>query len=546
MKQRLILFYFLALIAIGSKAQEALTSDQFNPAGYSLVWQEEFNDARSTDGRPVLPDTSRWYYETGNHGWGNNEIQNYVPTTHGTDTCAVITDGTLKIIAQKSGDEVISARLNTFESWTYGYFEARLKLPGGKGTWPAFWMIPRDFETWPDDGEIDIMEEVGVRPNWTSSAVHCAAYNHRIGIQRNGEQYVPTAESDFHVYGLEWTPEYIMGFVDGKAHFIYRNDKTGNKATWPFDKPFFLKLNLAWGGDWGGMNGVDDTALPAVYEIDYVRVYQKTPVPMVTLNNGIQMPALGFGTSPLNGLEAENAVADAISLGYRLIDTANIYSNEESVGKGIKKSGIDRKDLFITTKLWVDDMGYKAARKGFETSIKKLGVDYVDLYLIHRPRPHKDIKGSWKAMEELYKAGKIRAIGVSNFSTEQLNELLSYAEIKPAINQIETSVFFQQFEAQKDLKEMGVQMEAWSPLAAGRGDIFNNPVLVAISKKYNKSTAQVALRWIIQRGIITIPRTTEKAYMLENLNIFDFELDDTDMKQIATLDLNTTQFPEWE
>jgi 2,5-diketo-D-gluconate reductase A len=269
-------------------------------------------------------------------------------------------------------------------------------------------------------------------------------------------------------------------------------------------------------------------------------------VPVVTLNNGVKMPLLGFGTFSLNGSEAENSVAEAIAVGYRLIDTATTYGNEEWVGKGIKKSGIDRRELFITTKLWVDDMGYEGTKKAFEVSLEKLGIDYVDLYLIHRPRPLEDIKGSWQAMEELYKAGKIRAIGVSNFEPDQLAELLSYATVTPAVNQIETHVFFQQFEAQEIMQKMNIQMEAWSPLAGGRNDIFENPTLAVIAKKHGKSNAQIALRWIVQRGIITIPRTSNRAYMLEDLNIFDFELDDSDMKQIASLDLNTTQFPEWE
>jgi Aldo/keto reductases, related to diketogulonate reductase len=268
-------------------------------------------------------------------------------------------------------------------------------------------------------------------------------------------------------------------------------------------------------------------------------------IPAITLNNGVKMPILGFGTLELNGLVGENSVAEAISLGYRLLDTAPVYGNEEAVGKGIKKSGIDRKELFITTKLWVDDMGYEKTKKAFEVSLKKLGVDYIDLYLIHRPRPRESIKGSWQAMEDLYEAGKIKAIGVSNFSAEQLEELLSYAKIKPAINQIESHVFFHQNEAQSDLKKKGIQMEAWSPLAGGRSDIFNNPVLAAIGKKYNKSNAQVALRWIVQRGIATVPRTPNKAHMLENLSIFDFKLSDDDLKQITTLNLDKTQFPEW-
>ncbi|MFT4223252.1 aldo/keto reductase [Dysgonomonas sp.] len=269
-----------------------------------------------------------------------------------------------------------------------------------------------------------------------------------------------------------------------------------------------------------------------------------TSIPTITLNNGVKMPVLGFGTLELRDSVGINSVAKAISLGYRLIDTAPVYGNEEEVGKGIKKSGIDRKELFITTKLWVSDMGYESTKKAFELSLQKLDVEYIDLYLIHRPRG--DIKGSWKAMEELYEAGKIKAIGVSNFDTGQLNELLSYAKIKPAVNQIETHLFFQQFEAQNTLKKLDIQMEAWSPLAGGRNEIFNNPVIASIGKKHNKTNAQIALRWIVQRGIATIPRTPNEKHMLENLNIFDFELDEADMKKIATLDLNTTQFPEWE
>ena len=269
-------------------------------------------------------------------------------------------------------------------------------------------------------------------------------------------------------------------------------------------------------------------------------------VPYITLNNGVKMPALGFGTLELNGDVGINSVAEAIAIGYRLFDTAPVYGNEEAVGKGIKKSGIDRKELFITTKLWVDDMGYEGTKKAFEVSLKKLGVEYIDLYLIHRPRPRGEIKGSWKAMEELYEAGKIKAIGVSNFDAEQLEELLSYAKIKPAVNQIETHLFFQQPEAQENLKKLNIQMEAWSPLAGGRNDIFTNPVIAAIAKKHGKSNAQIALRWIIQRGIITIPRTPNKAHMLENITIFDFELDESDLKQLKALDLNVTQFPEWE
>jgi 2,5-diketo-D-gluconate reductase A len=266
-------------------------------------------------------------------------------------------------------------------------------------------------------------------------------------------------------------------------------------------------------------------------------------IPTVKLNNGIPMPMVGFGTNTLGGDICVRSVSDAISVGYRLIDTAKVYGNEEFVGAGIKKSGIKREELFITSKLWVDDSGYENAKKAFQTTIDKLGVEYLDLYLIHRPRG--DVKGSWKAMEELCKEGKIRAIGVSNFEPEQLDDLMKDAKIKTAINQIETHVFFQQQKALEALKKDKVQMEAWSPFAAGRNGIFSNETLAGIGKKHNKSIAQVCLRWHHQRGIVAIPRSTQKAHMIENLNIFDFKLDETDMKTIATLDLNKTQFPEW-
>jgi 2,5-diketo-D-gluconate reductase A len=256
------------------------------------------------------------------------------------------------------------------------------------------------------------------------------------------------------------------------------------------------------------------------------------------------MPFLGFGTNTLNGSTCERCVNDAISVGYRLIDTATIYGNEEFVGAGIRQSGIERKELFITSKLWVDDSGYDNAKKAFQTSLEKLRTDYLDLYLIHRPRG--DVKGSWQAMEDLYEEGKIRAIGVSNFEQHQIDELMEYARIKPAVNQIETHVFYQQKEAYGVLKKYEIQMEAWSPFAAGRNEIFTNQTLAEIGLKYNKSIAQVCLRWHYQRGIIAIPRSSQKVHMIENLEIFDFELDKADMKIIAGLDLNTTQFPEWE
>jgi 2,5-diketo-D-gluconate reductase A len=261
------------------------------------------------------------------------------------------------------------------------------------------------------------------------------------------------------------------------------------------------------------------------------------------LNNGLSMPMLGFGTNTLNDAVCERSVSDAISVGYRLIDTAKVYGNEEFVGAGIKKSGFKREELFVTSKLWVDDSGYENAKKAFATTLNKLGLEYLDLYIIHRPRG--DVKGSWKAMEELYEKGKIKAIGVSNFDPDQLADLMAYAKIKPAINQIETHVFFQEHKLYDVLKKDKVQMEAWSPFAAGRNGIFSNQTLADIGKKYSKSIAQVCLRWHHQRGIVAIPRSTQKAHMIENLDIFDFELDQSDMQTISKLDLNRTQFPEW-
>lgn len=237
------------------------------PEGYSLVWNDEFEVG-------VEPD-SEWYYETGGNGWGNNELQHYVAGSQGSEQLAAVKDGVLTIIAKKIGDTVYSIRMNTNKSWKYGYFEARLKLPSGKGTWPAFWMMPKNFTSWPGDGEIDIMEEVGYRPNYVSSAIHCTAYNHSIGTQKTKETFLATSQTEFHVYALEWTEDYIRTFVDGKELFYFPNDKKGDKNTWPFNAPFYLKLNLAWGGNWGGAEGVDESVLPANYEIDYVRVFQK-------------------------------------------------------------------------------------------------------------------------------------------------------------------------------------------------------------------------------------------------------------------------------
>ena len=239
------------------------------PEGYELVWNDEFNEG-------VMPNGDLWYYETGygDNGWGNNELQNYVAGSINGTQIGYVSDGTYKITAQKINGTVYSIRINTREAWTYGYFEARLKLPGGKGTWPAFWMMPKNFTSWPADGEIDIMEEVGYRPNWVSSAIHCNAYNGMHNTHKTGELFIPTAESGFHVYALEWTEDYLRTYCDGELMFQYLNDGKGNDS-WPFNKDFYIKLNLAWGGNWGGAQGVDESALPATYEIDYVRVFQK-------------------------------------------------------------------------------------------------------------------------------------------------------------------------------------------------------------------------------------------------------------------------------
>ncbi|UKT65962.1 aldo/keto reductase [Pedobacter mucosus] len=270
---------------------------------------------------------------------------------------------------------------------------------------------------------------------------------------------------------------------------------------------------------------------------------KKNSIPTVKLNNGLAMPMLGFGTYSLKGAICERSVAEAISVGYRLIDTATRYGNEEFVGAGIKKSDTKREELFITSKLWVDDSGYENAKRAFEKSLKNLGTDYLDLYLIHRPRG--DFKGSWRLMEELYKEGKIKSIGVSNFNPKQYDELMTDAKIKPVVNQVETHAFFHEVASYNDLKQNGVQMEAWSPLAQGRNGLFTNSTLAEIGEKHNKSNAQVSLRWHYQRGVIAIPRTVQKAHMIENLNIFDFKLTKSEMEAIATLDQNKSQFPEW-
>ena len=267
-------------------------------------------------------------------------------------------------------------------------------------------------------------------------------------------------------------------------------------------------------------------------------------IPAVTLNNGLRMPRLGLGTMTLEGAVGVRCVADAIALGYRLIDTAMIYNTETAVGEGIKQSGIKREELFLTSKLWKSDMGYENTKKGFQTSLDKLQTDYLDLYLIHRPAGG-DWRGSWKAMEELHRAGRIKAIGMSNADTAQMDELLAQFAVKPAVHQIETHAFFQERAACDYLERHGVQLEAWAPFAEGRHGLFADPTLAAIGRKHGKTTAQVSLRWHLQRGVVAIPRSSQKAHIAENLNIFDFELDAAEMQAIAQLDRNTTQFPEW-
>ncbi len=260
----------------------------------------------------------------------------------------------------------------------------------------------------------------------------------------------------------------------------------------------------------------------------------------VTLNNGVKMPMEGFGVFQVpEAAVCEQAVCDALSAGYRLIDTAAAYFNEEAVGAAIRKCGIPREELFITTKLWIQDAGYENAGKAFQTSLNKLGLDYIDLYLIHQPMS--DYYGSWRAMEELYKEGKIRAIGVCNFYPDRLADLCVNADVIPAVNQVELHPFFAQTGALASMKESGVQPEAWGPLAEGRHEIFTHPVLTKIGAKYGKTAAQTALRWNTQRGVVIIPKSTHRERMEENLNIWDFTLSDEDMAAIASLDLGHSE-----
>ena len=260
----------------------------------------------------------------------------------------------------------------------------------------------------------------------------------------------------------------------------------------------------------------------------------------VKLNNGIEMPLEGFGVFQVpDPAVCEQAVLDAIAAGYRLIDTAAAYMNEEAVGRAIAKCGVPREELFITTKLWVQDASYEGAKKAIETSLSKLGLDYIDLYLLHQPMG--DYIGAWRAMEEAYKAGKLKAIGVCNFYPNRLADLCETVEIKPAVNQVELHPFFQQENALALMKEYGVQPEAWGPFAEGSHGIFTHPVLTGIGRKYGKSAAQVALRWNVQRGVTVIPKSVHKERMEQNMDIWDFQLSDGDMAEIARLDIGHSE-----
>ncbi|SDM77088.1 Aldo/keto reductase [Paenibacillus sp. yr247] len=261
----------------------------------------------------------------------------------------------------------------------------------------------------------------------------------------------------------------------------------------------------------------------------------------VILNNGVEMPILGFGVFQIvDQNECEQSVYDAIMAGYRLIDTAASYLNEEAVGRAIKRSGVAREELFITTKLWVQDAGYERTKKAFEKSLERLQLDYLDLYLIHQP--FGDVHGSWRAMEELSREGKVRAIGVSNFHADRLIDLIIHNEVVPAVNQVETHPFNQQIESSKFMKENYVQIESWAPFAEGKNNLLHNEVLVLIAEKYNKSVAQVVLRWLTQREVVVIPKSVRKERIIENFNIFDFQLSQEDIASITALDTNQSLF----
>ncbi len=261
----------------------------------------------------------------------------------------------------------------------------------------------------------------------------------------------------------------------------------------------------------------------------------------VTLNNGIKMPILGYGVFQIaDEAECERCVIDAVQVGYRLIDTATSYGNEQAVGRAIKRCGISRDQLFVTSKLWVEDASYERARLAIDKSLSRLGMDYLDLYLIHQP--YSDVHGAWRAMEEAYRGGKLRAIGVSNFQPDRLMDLTAFNEVTPAVNQIEVNPFHQQAESVDFMRGLGVQPEAWAPFAEGRKDLFKNEQLHAIADHHGKTIGQVVLRWLVQRGIVALAKSVRKERMQENLAVFDFELSETDMQTIGRLEEGTSAF----
>lgn len=260
-----------------------------------------------------------------------------------------------------------------------------------------------------------------------------------------------------------------------------------------------------------------------------------------TLNNGVKMPQLGFGVYQIpDGADTERAVGAALEVGYRSIDTAAAYGNEAAVGRAIADSGIPRDEVFVTTKLWVNDVSYEGAKRGFEESCAKLGVDYIDLYMLHQPI--NDVFGAWRALEELYEQGVIRALGVANFYPDMLANLIAFTDVEPAVNQVEANVFFQQWAAQSYMESKGVVMEGWAPFAEGRNDLFHNEELATIAAAHGKSIAQVVLRWLLERGIVCIPKSVNEERMKENFDVFDFELTQEDKELIRTLDTGTSQF----
>lgn len=260
----------------------------------------------------------------------------------------------------------------------------------------------------------------------------------------------------------------------------------------------------------------------------------------VTFYNGVKMPIVGYGVYQVSKEECERCVLDALAVGYRSIDTAQSYFNEEQVGNAIVKSGVPRKDIFLTTKVWIEHYGYEEAKKAVLESMRKLQTEYLDLVLLHQP--FSDYYGAYRALEDLYGEGKLRAIGVSNFYPDRLVDIASFSRIKPMVNQVETHPFHQQTEAKKWMDKYGIQMEAWAPFGEGRGGLFENPVLAQLAEKYNKTTAQIILRWHIQRGVVVIPKSTHRARMEENLQVFDFVLEPEDMNRISALDKKQSSF----